>query len=148
MFLCGTVIENKERFLHILVTTFFQINQKTHSDAKVWGQASDWADSLSACSHSTCGLKCQPSAAIALLLSDFVSHFGSHYCWFMSVSTEQFALADKIKFHTPVQCQLPLSLVFILMMILTAGDDDNWPADTELVSCDELHSRWKVMTLL
>lgn len=71
--------------------------------------------------------ECQPSAAIALLLSDFVSHFGSHYCWFMSLSTEQFAPADKIKFHTLVQCQRPLLWVFVLMMILIAGDDANWP---------------------
>lgn len=35
------------------------------------------------------------------------------------------------------------------MMILIAGDDDNWPdADTYLVSCDELHTEGIIMTLL
>ena len=29
--------------------------------------------------------KCQPSAAITALVSDFVSYFGSHNCWFMSL---------------------------------------------------------------
>lgn len=92
--------------------------------------------------------ECQPSAAITVLLSDFVSHFGSHYCWFMSHSAEQCAPADKIKFHTSVQCHLPLPWVLILMTIQTAGDDDNEPGTlAHLVSCDEMHPKW-IMTLL
>lgn len=61
-----------------------------------------------------------------MLLSDFVSHFGSYYCWFMSLSAEQFAPADEIKHHTSVQCQIPVSWILILIIILIAGDD-NWP---------------------
>lgn len=86
---------------------------------------------------------------LAVLMSDFVSHFGSHYCWFMSLSfTEQFAPADKIKFHTSVQCQLPLPWLLILMMYLIAGDDDNWPdADTQSAMMNYAPSG-TIMTLL
>lgn len=50
----------------------------------------------------------------------------------MSLSAEQFAPADKIKFHTSVQCQLPLPWVFILMTILIAGDGNE--PDLDIVS--------------
>lgn len=92
--------------------------------------------------------RCHPSAAIAVLLTDFASFFGSCCCWFMSPSPGAICPADKIKFHTSVQCQLPLPGVLILTPILIAYDDNDVPhADTSVVSCNELHPKWMIIKL-
>lgn len=119
--------------------------------ARPWHRPSDWAHSLRDCSHST-SIWCDISVALRQLLPCYwltlAVFLAAAACWFMSPSPEPFAPADKIKFHTSVQCQLPPPGVLILTPILIAYDDNDVPhADTSVASCNELHPKWMIIKL-